>query len=218
MVYSASSISATLSTTRAHGPAALHLVPRDGGGLTPQESRQLARELRDVTRAVRNIEVKLDGIGVRVSRATTVGGPSAAERARDVERALDRGVERIVLEGDRRNGVMARIAGFSEPVWLGRSTVLPALLEALGLPGGAAPGVRLVGYKSGQVLIEAIAARCGKRVTPKSLRTQIGILRNRLAEAGMSRKLIQTRTRVGYRFVLRADGEVIKRRGAIAGA
>ncbi|MHC4427642.1 MAG: hypothetical protein ACYS0D_03450, partial [Planctomycetota bacterium] len=101
----------------------LQLVPPEPGGLSPQQSRHLARELRVVTQIVRNLEEKLDGIGAGVERATSMDGTVAAARKAAMARALEHGVNAIVLGGAPRQGTMVHVDGFDEPAWLGRSNV-----------------------------------------------------------------------------------------------
>ena len=205
----------TVTPDRPLSPASgwLALVPRSREGMSPERRRRLRGRIQRARRLAQTLEEELDGLETEYddALAATAGTPAAAERQAAVSRALREGVTRVVLAGVRR-GTLAHLAGFVRPAWLGESAILPALLKALCLPGTPRGRDRLVGYKSAADLIDAIGEKSGRRITPHSLRTHVGLLRRKLDDAGMDGLLIQTCRGAGYRLVLKRDGEVIERR------
>lgn len=135
--------------------------------------------------------------------------PRTAAARRSNARYVKEGVTRVVIEHDADGMMHAHIENIGLAVELKTSQRLRVVL--LVLCGKVSrvndPDSGLVPYKTSAELREAIEQISGTRISATNLQNQIHFLRDRLQDAMIDRKLIETGGG-GYRFRLRMDGDV----------
>ncbi len=167
----------------------------------------LENSVQEQAELQRSMKRKNSRKSVRPSRPRT----PAARRSN--ARYVKEGVTRVVIEHGADGGMYAYIENIGLAVDLKTSQRLREVLLVLcrKVSRFNNPDSGLVPYKTSAELRAAIEEMSGKAISATNLQNQIQLLRNRLQQARIDRKLIETGGG-GYRFRLRLDGDVQEKR------
>lgn len=164
------------------------------------ELEEVREDVRDIRKTQKKGRGKSSGARSRSSR-----GSNAAD-ARN-------GIRQVLVERQNALGIIVHMD--ERTLELGAAEkLLAVLLASAAKEGGGSP--RTTSGENGYVpmktideLLDTIEQRTGERLTEGVLRTHVARLRRRMAEARISRKLLETGTR-SYRLRLRDDGRIIE--------